>query len=233
MEDCRQSTGLGPGGFGRVPWLYHFLCGLEAHRADCPAAHTIKAAAAPCGMPRRGDTRPRGNCREQWLCGGVPVPPRARSSRHRWKGSEGHGSGPVHPSHSGMLPEAPAHFQDKWRGAEHLREAVILLSPAPGAKRSGDWHEGQSRTPQPTGYTRHPHSPTSAWGLLRTPGWKVLPASFSREDTEAKVEMCLSGPGIRQAELGPGTGLSTPGPGVALSRRPLHQFSPRACCDPV
>lgn len=85
------------------------------------------------------------------------------------------------------------------------------LSLAPGAKRSGDWHEGQRRTPCLTGCTQHPPRPyTSAWGLLRTPGEKVLPASFSCEDTEAKVEMCLSGPGTGQAERGPGTGLPTP-----------------------
>lgn len=108
---------------------------------------------------------------------------------------------------------------------QDLRGAAMPLSPIPGAKRPADWHKGESRAPHMMGCTQHPRQlypghtviPTFqhlCLGPLSPAGKKVLLASFPCEDIEAKVGMCLSGPGKRQADWDLALGYQLPDLGV-------------------
>jgi len=160
---CWRTAG-GARVWGRGVWA----CTLAVPLPTCPAAHTIKAAAAPRGTPRRGATRPWGNCREQggcvWLSQYHQGPEqRARTERpgRPWKQ-------PRPPLTLMHAARGPAHCQDK-PGARSTPRSSNTAEPSPRSEEIWRLAQGTEQNSSPDGAHGTPTPPTPLLGASSGP----------------------------------------------------------------
>lgn len=106
---------------------------------DSPEAHTIKAAAAPCGTLRWGGTWPRvtaGSRAAGCGCPGTTATGSASCPGPRGVGMDGKAQKAMG---VGTLPEAPAHCQDQWQSWQQPE-------PHGASQRSSDATEPSPRS---------------------------------------------------------------------------------------